>query len=93
MTDLQRHDAEVLVDHVEVGGPGGVRVDFYHHASFNTTTERVYRIVRADTGAERMVSHPKSADQYKPALARRALAEAFVQWPDEAVDAMSPPAS
>jgi hypothetical protein len=86
MTDLQRHDDEVLVDHHEVAG---VRVDFYHHASFNTTTERVYRIVRADTGAERMVSHPKSADQYKPALARRALAEAFVQWPDEAVDAMS----
>jgi hypothetical protein len=86
VTDTQRHDAEVLVDHHVVDG---VRVDFYHHKDWNSLTERVYRIVRTDTGAARMVSHPQSADPIKPALARKALAEAFVQWPDEAVDAMS----
>jgi hypothetical protein len=90
MTDLQRHADEVLVDHVTVDG---VRVDFFHHRSFDgdpTGTERWYRLRRSDTGAERMVSHPKSGDPIKPALARRALAEWFVSYPDDALEAMQP---
>lgn len=93
MTDLQRHGDEVLVDHVTVGGPDGVRVDFYHHRSFDgepSGTERWYRLRRADTGEERMVSHPKSADHFKPRIAREALAEWFVSYPAGALDAMQP---
>lgn len=88
MTDLPTHPAEVLVDHVTVGGPDGVRVEFYHHKSWNTATERVYRLRRTDTCAERMVSHPLSDDPIKPALARQALAEWFVSYPSEAMDAL-----
>jgi hypothetical protein len=79
VSDLQTHPDEIQTDAITVDG---VRVLFFHHASFNTLTERGYRLHREDTHAERMAFHPKSADPLKPALARRALAEAFVRRAD-----------
>jgi hypothetical protein len=76
MTDTQSHPDEIQTDAVTVDG---VRVAFFHHKSFNTGTDRGYRIRREDTGAERMVYHPLSADTIKPAIARQALATAFVR--------------
>lgn len=76
MPDVQTHPDEVHIDTIRVDD---VVVSVFHHVSFNTDTERGYRMRRLDTGAERMVTHPKSADTLKPALARKALAEAFVR--------------
>lgn len=74
MSDVQRHPAEVQTDAVTVDG---VRVTFAHHKSFNTATARGYRLRRADTGAERMASHPMTG--VRPALERQRLAEQFVR--------------
>jgi hypothetical protein len=77
--DVRRHPAEVQTDAVTVDG---VRVAFTHHKSFNTATERGYRLRREDTGAERMAYHAMTG--VRPAVERQRLAEAFVRRSEDA---------